>query len=74
MTEQPAISWEYFNSGDIFILETSSRIFVWIGKKANKMEKFQGGKVFNYKRKILLYKLIIAFFFYFLHVKEFFIL
>lgn len=74
MTEQPAISWEYFNSGDIFILETSSRIFVWIGKKANKMEKFQGGKVFNYKKKNSFVQAHYRVFFYFLHVKEFFIL
>lgn len=45
MTEQPAISWEYFNSGDVFILELKNKIFVWIGKESNKMEKFQAGKV-----------------------------
>lgn len=45
MTEQPAISWQYFNSGDVFILELGDKIFVWVGKDANMMEKFQAGKV-----------------------------
>lgn len=45
--QQPAIKWEYFNSGDVFIIHTKYIIFVWTGKHANNMEKIQGAKVKN---------------------------
>lgn len=45
MIEQPSVSWEHFNSGDVFILETKNKIYVWVGKDSNKMERFQSGKV-----------------------------
>ncbi|XP_067001407.2 villin-1 [Anabrus simplex] len=45
ITQQPAIKWEYLNSGDVFILDTKEVVFIWIGKTANKMEKLQASKV-----------------------------
>lgn len=44
MTQHP-ISWEYFNSGDVFILDTKEIVFVWVGKSANNAEKLQAAKV-----------------------------
>jgi len=46
MTQRP-ISWEYFNSGDVFILDTKEIVFVWVGKSANNTEKLQAAKVSN---------------------------
>jgi len=42
---QCPISWESFNSGDVFILDTKEIVFVWVGKSANNMEKLQAAKV-----------------------------
>lgn len=42
-----SISWEHFNKGDVFIIDTNDVIFVWIGSMANKMEKLQATKVRN---------------------------
>jgi hypothetical protein len=47
---QCPISWEYFNSGDVFILDTKEIVFVWVGKSANSMEKLQAAKVRNRKK------------------------
>jgi villin 1/advillin len=44
VTQHP-ISWEYFNSGDVFIIDTKEIVFVWVGKSANNMEKLQASKV-----------------------------
>ncbi|XP_021921948.1 advillin-like isoform X2 [Zootermopsis nevadensis] len=44
VTQHP-ISWEYFNSGDVFIIDTREIVFVWVGKSANNMEKLQATKV-----------------------------
>lgn len=44
MTQHP-ISWECFNSGDVFVLDTREIVFVWVGKSANNTEKLQAAKV-----------------------------
>lgn len=43
--QMPSISWEYFNKGDVFIIDTNDVIFVWIGSGANGIEKLQATKV-----------------------------
>ncbi|XP_049830670.1 villin-1 isoform X1 [Schistocerca gregaria] len=45
VTQMPSISWEHFNSGDVFILDTRDTIFVWTGKKSNHAERLQGARV-----------------------------
>ncbi|KAK9511086.1 hypothetical protein O3M35_005718 [Rhynocoris fuscipes] len=45
LTQMPSISWEHFNSGDVFIIDTKDVVFVWSGKTANSMEKLQAAKV-----------------------------
>ncbi|KAL1458347.1 hypothetical protein WDU94_008506, partial [Cyamophila willieti] len=46
VTQMPGIDWKYFNSGDVFILDTSEEvIFIWIGRAANSMEKLTATKV-----------------------------
>ena len=47
---QHLISWEYFNTGDVFIMDTKEIVFVWVGKSANNMEKLQAAKVRNRKK------------------------
>ena len=44
------ISWSQFNDGDAFVLNAVEDVFVWIGKKANKLEKFHAAKVCNIPR------------------------
>ena len=39
------ISWSQFNDGDAFVLNAVEYVFVWIGQKANKLEKFHAAKV-----------------------------
>ena len=41
----PTISWNEFNDGDVFVLDTMTYIFVWVGKDANRLEKLQASKV-----------------------------
>ena len=41
------ISWSQFNDGDAFVLNAVEYVFVWIGQKANKLEKFHAAKVCN---------------------------
>ncbi|XP_039279258.1 villin-1 isoform X2 [Nilaparvata lugens] len=43
--QMPAIDWAHFNHGDVFIIDTSDVIFVWIGSHANSMEKLLATKV-----------------------------
>ena len=45
LLQMPEISWRFFNSGDVFILDTKDVIFVWIGKFSNSLEKLQAAKV-----------------------------
>ena len=49
VTQHP-ISWEYFNSGDVFIMDTKEIVFVWVGRSANSAEKLQAAKVRNIKK------------------------
>ena len=50
----PTISWEEFNDGDVFVLDTMAHIFLWIGRNANKLEKLQASKVvFTIKEQLL---------------------
>jgi len=49
VTQRP-VSWEYFNSGDVFIMDTKETVFVWVGRSANNMEKLQAVKVRNRKK------------------------
>lgn len=44
VTQHP-ISWEYFNSGDVFIIDTKEIVFVWVGRSANNIEKLQAAKI-----------------------------
>ena len=41
----PTISWSEMNDGDVFVLEAVSHIFIWVGRKANRLERLQGCKV-----------------------------
>ena len=41
----PTISWSEMNDGDVFVLEAMSHIFIWVGRKANRLERLQGCKV-----------------------------
>ncbi|KAK7872312.1 hypothetical protein R5R35_002764 [Gryllus longicercus] len=45
VTQLPAISWEYFNDGDVFILDTKEVVFLWIGQGANAGEKLKAAVV-----------------------------
>lgn len=45
VTQMPSISWEYFNSSNVFILDTKEVIFVWIGRHAKNMEKLQAARI-----------------------------
>jgi villin 1/advillin len=49
---QHSISWEHFNSGDVFIIDTKEIVFVWVGKSANNVEKLQASKVRNRNRHL----------------------
>ncbi|PSN56753.1 Villin-1 [Blattella germanica] len=44
VTQLP-IKWEYFNNGDVFVIDTKEIVFVWVGRSANNMEKLQAAKV-----------------------------
>lgn len=43
--QMPAIAWQHFNRGDVFIIDTNDVIFVWIGSGANSMEKLLATRV-----------------------------
>lgn len=45
IVQMPSVSWEYFNSNGVFILDTKDVTFVWLGRHANNMEKLQAAKV-----------------------------
>lgn len=45
LTQLENISWDSFNSGDVFILITENNVFVWIGRSANAVEKIHSTKV-----------------------------
>ena len=54
------ISWSQFNDGDAFVLNAVDYVFVWIGQKANKLEKIHAAKVCNINRVLLLHQLWIV--------------
>ncbi|XP_015782794.1 adseverin isoform X2 [Tetranychus urticae] len=43
--EVTPISWASMNHGDVFILDSVVRVFLWQGNQANYMEKIQGAKI-----------------------------
>lgn len=43
--QMPAVAWEHFNDGDVFVVDAKHAVFVWTGKDANNMEKIQGAKL-----------------------------
>lgn len=45
VTQMPSISWEYFNSGNVFILDTKDVTFVWIGRHSNNIERLHAARV-----------------------------
>ena len=51
------ISWSQFNDGDAFVLNAVEYVFVWIGQKANKLEKFHAAKVCSFLLKIVNYSI-----------------
>nr|CAD7432912.1 unnamed protein product [Timema monikensis] len=44
-TQLTDISWDHFNSGDVFVLCTRDAVFLWVGRMANPLEKLQATKV-----------------------------
>lgn len=48
--QQVKLSGESLNQGDVFVLQTPQKIFLWIGKKANVMEKQKGNSVVSLLR------------------------
>jgi len=42
------VSWSGMNPGDAFLLQLKEAVFVWEGAQANKLEKLQAAKVWNY--------------------------
>lgn len=45
LKEMPKVSWDYFNSSDVFVIDTPKTIFVWIGRAANAIEKLHATRV-----------------------------
>ncbi|XP_018568811.1 advillin-like, partial [Anoplophora glabripennis] len=45
LTEMPKLSWDFFNSSDVFIIHTPKNIFVWIGRAANAIKKLHATKI-----------------------------
>lgn len=45
LTQQVDISWNYFNSGDVFLIQTPEILFIWIGRGSNAIEKIHGARV-----------------------------
>lgn len=43
--QEEQVSWNYFNSGDVFLIHTPDIIFVWTGRAANGIERLHGAKV-----------------------------
>jgi len=41
----PAVSWSHMNSGDVFVLDNKTNIFVWTGASSNRHEKMFGAKL-----------------------------
>lgn len=39
------VEWTAMNDGDVYILDTRSIIYVWVGRNSNNIEKLQGAKV-----------------------------
>merc|ERR1712013_649115 len=44
MTEVP-MAWSSMNHGDVFVLDSSKKIFVWRGSEASGMEKMTAGLI-----------------------------
>uniref|UniRef100_A0A0P4WDJ1 HP domain-containing protein n=1 Tax=Scylla olivacea TaxID=85551 RepID=A0A0P4WDJ1_SCYOL len=40
----PKIEWKAMNDGDVYVLDTKSIIYVWVGRNSNNIEKLQGAK------------------------------
>ncbi|CAH0556416.1 unnamed protein product [Brassicogethes aeneus] len=45
LTEINNVSWEHFNSSEVFILKTEKCLFVWIGRAAASIEKMHATKI-----------------------------
>ncbi|KAJ8974804.1 hypothetical protein NQ317_000405, partial [Molorchus minor] len=45
LNEMPQLSWDYFNSSDVFIIHTPNNIFIWTGRAANAIEKLHATKI-----------------------------
>ncbi|MPC13488.1 Gelsolin [Portunus trituberculatus] len=38
------IEWKAMNDGDVYVLDTRTAIYVWVGRNSNNIEKLQGAK------------------------------
>ncbi|CAH1186187.1 unnamed protein product [Phyllotreta striolata] len=43
--EMPKITWEYFNSSDVFLVRTMKTIFVWSGRASDAVEKLHAATI-----------------------------
>lgn len=39
------VCWSEINDGDVFVLETAHKVFVWTGRYSNNIEKLKAAKV-----------------------------
>jgi hypothetical protein len=51
--QKKTINWQHFNSGNVMLLQTSSLVFMWIGRSSTSVERIYGLK-FAEKLKIQL--------------------
>ncbi|KAJ8952266.1 hypothetical protein NQ318_007433 [Aromia moschata] len=47
LSEMPKLSWDFFNSSDVFVIHTTKTIFIWTGRAANAIEKLHATKIAN---------------------------
>ncbi|XP_019873520.1 advillin isoform X2 [Aethina tumida] len=45
LTEMTNVSWDHFNSSEVFILRTEKTLYIWIGRAANAVEKMHATKI-----------------------------